>query len=263
MASDATAHLAKAHGLDVVFTAVDAALKDEFRKGFYPDRPASWIDRLTDESDDVVADIASCLAQLNSGRRDFAYPRHDEAVYELLHEVVPQRGIKRGADIGCATGCFPAMQLSAGVEHCTVFEVRQVDANDPRVDVRVQDLTYAEDLEPEFDLITCLSTIEHIGLGRYGDRIDPWGDVRMAANLRRLLKPGGLLLLSFPVGNGCVMFNMHRVYSPERSRALFGDLRLVRWSPGRSRLGYLRHRAEVVLRKRGASSQPIYVLQKS
>jgi SAM-dependent methyltransferase len=241
---------------------VDVALKDEFRKGFYSHRPAGWIERVTDESGGVVVDIAGCLAALQSGQRDFSYPRHDEAVYDVLHEIIPKRGIERGADVGCATGCFPAMQLSAGVMHCTVFEVRRVDVNDDRVDVRVQDLTYADGLEPEFDLITCLSTIEHIGLGRYGDRIDPWGDIRMATNLRQLLNPGGVLLLSFPVGNGCVVFNMHRIYSPERRAALFGDLTLVHWVPGRSRLGHLRHRAEVLLRKPGTSSQPIYVLEK-
>ena len=75
---------------------------------------------------------------------------------------------------------------------------------------------------------TCLSTIEHIGLGRYGDPIDPWGDVKMARNLARLLRPGGTLLISFPCGPGCVVFNKHRIYTPFRREALFGDLRRMR-----------------------------------
>lgn len=241
---------------------VDAALEAEFREGFYARRPADWIERLAREPGENAPDIAGCLAALASGQRDFAYPRHDEQVFDLLQQLVPQRGLKRGADIGCQMGHFPAMQLVAGIERCTVFEVRPTEANDPRVEVRVQDLTYAQDLESEFDLVTCLSTIEHIGLGRYGDPIDPWGDIKMAANLSRLLCPGGIILLSFPVGRGTVVYNMHRIYSRYRAARLFGELKMIGWATGRSRLGYVRHRTELALHRPGAFSQPIYVLEK-
>ncbi len=110
--------------------------------------------------------------------------------------------------------------------------------------------------------MTCLSTIEHVGLGRYGDEIDPWGDIKMAANLRRLLRPGGIMLISFPVGHGTVVYNAHRIYNAHRRSALFGDCRLIASAPGRSLLGQWRSRFEVALRKAGAFSQPVYVLQK-
>jgi SAM-dependent methyltransferase len=242
---------------------MDEATKTEFRRGFYPHRLARWAERISDESGAGNPDIAGCLIALADGKRDFSYPRHDEQVHELLHRLVPSRKLVRGADIGCATGCFPAMQLSAGVEECTVFEVRPTETNDSRVIVRIEDLTYAETFDSEFDLVTCLSTIEHVGLGRYGDPIDPWGDVKMAASLRRILKPGGLLLLSFPVGIGTVVYNAHRIYSRHRRNTLFGDLRVVGWRPGRSWVGFLRHKAELATRKLEVSSQPIYVLERS
>jgi SAM-dependent methyltransferase len=155
------------------------------------------------------------------------------------------------------------MQLAAGVDSCTVFEVRSTEIDHPQVQVRVEDLTYAQDVHADFDLITCLSTIEHVGLGRYGDPLDPWGDVKLAGNLRRLLRPGGIMLLSFPVGIGAVVYNGHRIYSRRRREMLFGDLHVIdrRW--GRSVLGQLRHRTEVAMRIPGASSQPVYVLQKA
>lgn len=244
---------------------LDDALKAEFREGFYPDRPAGWIEHIArpSDTDEVQADIPGMLAALAAGQRDFAYPRHDAQVYDLLEQIIPRYGIKRGADVGCATGSFPAMQLANGVEECTVFEVRQIEAKDDRVKVRIEDLTYAEDVQPEFDLITCLSTIEHIGLGRYGDPIDPWGDVKMATNLRRLLRPGGILLISFPVGRGTVVFNMHRIYSEHRRRQLFGDLKLVAYARGRSRLGDLRYRWRLLRGVPGAQTQPIYALQRA
>jgi SAM-dependent methyltransferase len=155
------------------------------------------------------------------------------------------------------------MQLAAGVDSCTVFEVRSTEIDHPQVQVRVEDLTYAQDVRPDFDLVTCLSTIEHVGLGRYGDPLDPWGDVKLAGNLRRLLRPGGIMLLSFPVGIGSVVYNGHRIYSRLRREMLFGDLRVIDRAWGRSVLGQLRHRTEIALRIAGAASQPVYVLQKA
>jgi SAM-dependent methyltransferase len=244
-------------------TLITPEMQAEFRSGFYPDRPAAWIERMANNPEPVEADVAGCLVALDAGQRDFAYPRHDAQVFDLLHDLVPSRRLRKGADIGCATGCFPAMQLAAGVESCTVYEVRETVANDHRISVRVQDLTYAEDVEPEFDLVTCLSTIEHVGLGRYGDPLDPQGDLTMTANLRRLLRPGGIMLLSFPVGRGTVVYNMHRIYSPHRRGLLFGDLELIGHRSGRSWLGQFKHRVNVALGRSGAMSQPIYVLQKS
>jgi hypothetical protein len=241
---------------------MDNALRGEFLRGFYENREAKWLDRHVTESDEVVADVAGCLAALDAGQRNFAYPRHDEQVYKILRDLVPKYNLSVGADIGCATGCFPAMQLRAGIKKCTVFEVRPTDANDERVEIRVQDLTYAADVKAEFDLVTCLSTIEHIGLGRYGDELDPWGDVKMAANLRRLVRPGGILMLSFPVGRGTVMYNAHRIYTPHRQALLFGEMNVIQQASGRARLGQLRHKVEVALGLPGASSQPIYVLQR-
>jgi SAM-dependent methyltransferase len=180
----------------------------------------------------------------------------------LLEGLVAERAPELGADIGCATGCFPAMQIASGVPFCTVFEVRQAEANHPHVDVRVQDLTYAENVEPEFDLVTCLSTIEHIGLGRYGDPIDPWGDVKMARNLGKLLRPGGILLLSFPSGPGCVVFNKHRIYTPYRRHALFGELRLVERARDRPWWSRVRGRVGEALGRIGSFWQPIFVLEK-
>lgn len=62
--------------------------------------------------------------------------------------------------------------------------------------------------------ISCLHTIEHVGLGRYGDPLDPLGDLKALAELCRVVKPGGNLLLVVPVGKQKIQFNAHRIYSP-------------------------------------------------
>ena len=65
------------------------------------------------------------------------------------------------------------------------------------------------------ECISCMHTIEHIGLGRYGDPINPQGDIKAIDELKRITKSGGNLLLVFPVGKPKIMFNAHRIYSFE------------------------------------------------
>lgn len=65
------------------------------------------------------------------------------------------------------------------------------------------------------DSLSCLHTIEHFGLGRYGDNIDPEGHLKGIAQLMRLVRPGGIFYLSTPIGPQRVEFNAHRVFAPE------------------------------------------------
>jgi SAM-dependent methyltransferase len=61
--------------------------------------------------------------------------------------------------------------------------------------------------------ISCLHVVEHIGLGRYGDRLDPDGDLRAMRELQRILAPGGSLLVAVPVGRPRICYNAHRIYA--------------------------------------------------
>jgi SAM-dependent methyltransferase len=62
--------------------------------------------------------------------------------------------------------------------------------------------------------ISCMHTIEHIGLGRYGDPIDPDGDLKAINELKRVCAKDGNLLIVVPVGIPKVAFNAHRIYKP-------------------------------------------------
>lgn len=61
--------------------------------------------------------------------------------------------------------------------------------------------------------ISCMHTIEHIGLGRYGDPIDPDGDKKAVNELKRVVAPGGSLLIVVPLGIPRIEYNAHRIYS--------------------------------------------------
>lgn len=76
--------------------------------------------------------------------------------------------------------------------------------------------------------LSCLSVLEHVGLGRYGDDLDPQGMVRGARELSRVLALEGDLYVSVPVGSGThTQFNAHRVSTPSQMLRMFEDLELV------------------------------------
>ena len=63
--------------------------------------------------------------------------------------------------------------------------------------------------------MSCLHAIEHFGLGRYGDRIDPEGHLKGFSNLVKILAKNGTLYISFPISNKPrIEFNAHRVFHP-------------------------------------------------
>ena len=74
--------------------------------------------------------------------------------------------------------------------------------------------------------LSSLHVLEHIGLGRYGDPLDPEGSVRGACELARVLAPGGQLYVSVPTGRDRTCFNAHRVFSPAVLLSLFPGLTL-------------------------------------
>jgi len=74
--------------------------------------------------------------------------------------------------------------------------------------------------------LSCMHTVEHIGLGRYGDPLDPDGDLKAAMELERVLSVGGDLLFVAPIGKPKLAFNAHRIYSHEQITAYFSKLKL-------------------------------------
>lgn len=74
--------------------------------------------------------------------------------------------------------------------------------------------------------LSCMHVVEHVGLGRYGDPLDPAGDLKAMKELGRVLARGGSLLFVVPIGKPKVMFNAHRIYSYELVRQAFAELAL-------------------------------------
>ena len=75
--------------------------------------------------------------------------------------------------------------------------------------------------------LSCMHTIEHVGLGRYGDPIDPDGDLKAIDELKRVLAIGGSLLFVVPIGKiAKIQFNAHRIYTYDQVISYFKGLEL-------------------------------------
>lgn len=81
------------------------------------------------------------------------------------------------------------------------------------------------------DSLSCLHALEHFGLGRYGDPVKYDGYLLGLQNLYRVLKPGGKLYFSVPIGPQRIEFNAHRVFSMNYLLELFeGKYRIDQFS---------------------------------
>ena len=78
--------------------------------------------------------------------------------------------------------------------------------------------------------VSCLHVIEHIGLGRYGDPLDPAGTDKALQELARVVAPGGQLLVSTPVGRRRTVWNAHRISDPVQLAAALPELELAEFS---------------------------------
>jgi SAM-dependent methyltransferase len=78
--------------------------------------------------------------------------------------------------------------------------------------------------------LSCLHVVEHVGLGRYGDSINPQGSEQAMRELARVVRPGGHLFLSTPVGRERVCFNAHRVFDPRKIAQAFPGMHCLEFS---------------------------------
>ena len=116
-------------------------------------------------------------------------------------------------DIGSRIDGFVAHVAS--FREIVVMDIRPLSYHLPNVKFVQVNLTL--NLEPQWidycDSLSCLHTLEHFGLGRYGDSVDYDGYLVGLNNLYRILRQGGKLYLSVPIGSQRIEFNAHRVFS--------------------------------------------------
>jgi len=107
-----------------------------------------------------------------------------------------------------------AMALWQGAEHVYI-----VDYNKPICEHEKITVFNHEELAKsgiKTDIGIAFSSFEHDGLGRYGDPLNPNGDLEAMRTAGKYLKDGGYLWIGVPQGNDCLVWNAHRIYGEKR-----------------------------------------------
>lgn len=139
------------------------------------------------------------------------YFHQDLLVASFIHSKNPTRHM----DVGSRIDGFVAHV--AAFRKIDVMDVRELrSTGHQNISFIKADLMNKDNaIEKITDSISCLHAIEHFGLGRYGDPLDPQGHIKGFNNILRMLTVGGTLYISFPIGRANELhFNAHRVFHP-------------------------------------------------
>lgn len=154
----------------------------------------------------------------SSGVASGDYFHQDLYVARRIFENNPKRHIDVGSRIDgfvAHVACFREIE---------VFDIRPLSSSVKNIIFVKADLMKAKSEMYEItESLSCLHTIEHFGLGRYGDPIDADGHLKGLDSLFQMLIKGGKFYFSTPIGKQRIEFNAHRVFSVKYLLDIFVD----------------------------------------
>jgi Caenorhabditis protein of unknown function, DUF268 len=175
--------------------------------------------------------LDSRIERSNNGkmRGNYGVPGANLLRSELSH--LPMRN-SSVLVIGSKTPWVEAISLALGAARVMTLEYATINSEHPRhstaTPAQFRQMYESGELEP-FDIVVTHSSVEHSGLGRYGDALNPWGDMLMMARawcVTTRANGKGYLYLGIPTGRDGIEYNAHRIYGRHR-----WPLVTVNWEP--------------------------------
>lgn len=146
----------------------------------------------------------------DAGESSGHYFHQDLWAARLIYERRPSHHL----DIGSRIDGFVAHLLT--FMPVTVIDVRPLSGRVSGLSfIRADATDLAEIADDSVESLSSLHAVEHFGLGRYGDPIDPDAPTRAINAMARVLAPHGRLYLSAPIGAHRIEFNAHRIFNPQ------------------------------------------------
>jgi len=113
----------------------------------------------------------------------------------------------------------------------TFYDFRPTDLNLYGLTSKHADITDLPIENESVHSLSCMHVVEHIGMGRYGDKIDYNGDLKAISEIKRVMTKGGHLLFVVPIGKEAkIQFNAHRIYTKDLILGYFNDYELLEFA---------------------------------
>lgn len=219
-----------------------------------------------DDDDDAVQQSRTAHIQLSAQPQtqhlqlSLQLSRSDWVMYGLISYRLKING-SNACIFGSMEPYYELSLLSLGAAHVTTIEYNNLTYMHEQITTKSKfdfDALYhstTSGYRDSFDLALSISAFDHDGLGRYGDPLNPEGDLEAMARAKSLLKPGGVLILTLPIGPDLVVFNLLRRYGEIRLPMMLRGWTVV------DRLFWDEERLTKASNYR-QSYEPIFILQK-
>ncbi len=175
--------------------------------------------------------INSQIERLRNGEMHGTYGKGPTNFFSniLRSPELDMRG-KRVLVIGSEKPWVEIACLLAGASEVTTVDYGKILTTHPQLKTLTPSQLneqVRQDKVEQFDIAVSFSSIEHSGLGRYGDRLNPWGDIIAMAKVGCLVKHEGTMLIGLPSDRiDSIYYNAHRTYGLMR-----WPLLLTNWYP--------------------------------
>jgi hypothetical protein len=160
----------------------------------------------------------------SAGAADGHYFWQDLVCAQWINEENPEKHF----DVGSRVDGFIAHLLAS--REIILLDIRPLPYEIPRLTMVEGDIQMESQRKAgSYASVSSLHSIEHFGLGRYMDPIDPLGHEKGLLNLAALVVEGGTLYVSFPIGTQVIEFNSQRIIDPLWPQELLKDFVLERF----------------------------------
>ncbi|MDD3774000.1 MAG: class I SAM-dependent methyltransferase [Patescibacteria group bacterium] len=130
-------------------------------------------------------------------------------------------------DIGGCESLLPLFLAEQGFK-VTVYDFRKYPEHHANLTNIKGDFLENKLPKDSFDYVVLISTIEHMGFGSYGAPIYKNADFRAMSEIKRILKPNGKIIITFPfVGKHKIIAGFERWYDLNRTKKLFANLHIL------------------------------------
>lgn len=174
------------------------------------------------EDHSLIQDLYPCLG--DDTKETFIEPIYfyqDTWAFEKIVQQRPQQHVDVGSH-------HKFVAFLSKIVPVTMVDIRPLSLSLDSLQFKKGSILELPFADNSIESLSSLCVVEHIGLGRYGDPLDPKGSEKAISELKRVIAPNGCLYISVPVdGRSTTFFNAHRAFEESYIESLLLPLKVV------------------------------------